>query len=108
MDLAIESVLEQRKEYPPASLTPQDLFYAKVTQVQDIFRVMGDIVENVLKNDIPTGTTNVIVEANTIILVRVFIWETIKRLLWKFGDRLLNNKLNQKFYFYMFILKIVV
>lgn len=67
--MAIESVLEQRKEYPLGSLTAQDLFYVQVSKVQDLFRVLGDMAENQVKADHATSSNNLILEVNAIILV---------------------------------------
>lgn len=67
--MAIETVLEQRKEYPMGSLTAQDLFYVKVSKVQDLFRVLGDIAENQVKTDHATSSNNLILEINSIVLV---------------------------------------
>lgn len=67
--MAIESVLEQRKEYPMGSLTAQDLFYVKVSKVQDLFRVLGDMAENQVKADHATSSNNLILEVNAVILV---------------------------------------
>lgn len=82
MDMAIESVLEQRKEYPMGSLTAQDLFYVKVCRVQELFRVLGDMAENQVKEH-ATSSNNLILEINAIVLVRqtVFLALPLRRLL---------------------------
>lgn len=69
MDMAIDSVLEQRKEYPMGSLTSQDLFFVKVSKVQELFRVLGDMAENQVKADHATSSNNLILEINSIVLV---------------------------------------
>lgn len=69
MDLAIDYVLEQRKEHPTGSLTAQDLFYVKVTRVQDIFKVFGELVETQVKSGHSNAMINGILEVNTILLV---------------------------------------
>lgn len=51
------------------SLTSQDLFFVKVSKVQELFRVLGDMAENQVKADHATSSNNLILEINSIVLV---------------------------------------
>lgn len=73
IDEAIQTLLNQRNEQVHGSLTAQDLFYVKVTEIQDIFRVLSNVNdENVQSQQSSSRISSVLSEVNTILLVKHF------------------------------------
>lgn len=70
LDNGIKAVLEQRQEVPCGSLTNQDLFYVKVTKIQDIFHALSDLMEEyIASEEILAENKSTIVEINSVVLV---------------------------------------
>lgn len=68
---AIQTLLSQRNEQVHASLTAQDLFYVKVTEIQDIFRLLSNVNDdNVQSQQSSSRISSVLSDVNTILLVR--------------------------------------
>lgn len=71
IDDAIQTLLNQRSEQVHASLTAQDLFYVKITEIQDIFRLLSNVNdENVQSQQSSSRISSVLSDVNTILLVR--------------------------------------
>ncbi|XP_059618907.1 nuclear pore complex protein Nup133 [Phlebotomus argentipes] len=72
MDNAMKMVLEQRQEVPCGNLTHQDVFYVKVTKIQDIFHAMSDQMENfIVSEDFLAENKSMIVEINSVVLTAI-------------------------------------
>lgn len=68
-DEAIEMVLNENNIAASGTLTNQDVFYTKVTKVQEVFRKFGEIIEALIQQEVPNHQIqNAIVEVNTIVL----------------------------------------
>lgn len=70
IDEAIQMWLSQRNEQIHGSLTAQDLFYVKVTEIQDIFRILSNVNDdNVQSQQSASRISSVLSDVNTILLV---------------------------------------
>lgn len=68
-DEAIEMVLNENNISANGNLTNQDVFYTKVTKVQEVFRKFAEIIEGFVQQEAPNHQIqNAIVEVNTIVL----------------------------------------
>lgn len=68
-DEAIEMVLSQNNFLASGTLTNQDVFYTKITKVQDVFKKFADIIERLVEQEVANQQIqNAIIEVNTIVL----------------------------------------
>ncbi|XP_037912863.1 nuclear pore complex protein Nup133 [Hermetia illucens] len=69
VDEAIQNVLILRNEQPTGSLVHQDVFYVRVTRIQEIFRALVDIADKCIESQYPTSQiSSRICDVNSIIL----------------------------------------
>lgn len=69
IDEAIELMLTENNLSANGNLTNQDIFYTKITKVQDVFRKFLDIIEGLVQKEASNQQIqNAIVEVNTIVL----------------------------------------
>lgn len=69
IDEAIEMIINENNLMVTGSLTCQDIFYTKITSIQDIFKKFADIIENLVQQEAPNyQVQNTIIEVNTILL----------------------------------------
>ncbi|XP_053669635.1 nuclear pore complex protein Nup133 [Anopheles nili] len=70
MDEAISLVLRQsNRTVPFPNLTPQDLFYAQTTRVDELFKVLGELVDDYVRQELtPVQIQTALFEVNTIVL----------------------------------------
>lgn len=70
IDEAIQTLLSQRNEQVNGSLTAQDLFYVKVTEIHDIFRLLSNVNdENIQSQQSSSRISSVLSDVNAILLV---------------------------------------
>ena len=66
---AIEMVLSENNFAASGNLTNQDIFYTKITKVQEVFKKFTEIIESLVQQEVPNHQIqNTIVEINTIVL----------------------------------------
>lgn len=69
VDEAIEMVLLEQGIAASGNLTNQDVFYTKITKVQEVFKKFADIIESLVEQEVPNHQVqNTIVEVNSIVL----------------------------------------
>lgn len=69
VDEAVEMVLKENNFRARGTLTNQDIFYTKITKVQDFFRKFAEIIESLVQQEAPNHQIqHTIVEINTIVL----------------------------------------
>lgn len=77
IDDAIQIVLRQRSETAGGNLTPQDLFYVKVTRMQEFFKALAGLVANDSvggqseSGTLSTRVSLMLSDVNTIVLVSI-------------------------------------
>lgn len=75
IDDAIQAVLRSRGETAAGNLTPQDLFYVKVTRMHEIFKALAGLVANdgvsgpSESSSLSTRVSVMLSDVNTIMLV---------------------------------------
>lgn len=74
IDDAIQIVLRQRSETVGGNLTPQDLFYVKVTRIHEFFKALAGLVANDTagqsdNGNLSTRVSVMLSDVNTIMLV---------------------------------------
>jgi nuclear pore complex protein Nup133 len=68
-DEGVEMVLTDNNIAASGSLTNQDIFYTKITKIQEIFRKFTEIVEILIQQEAPNHQIqNAIVEVNSVVL----------------------------------------
>lgn len=69
IDEAIEMMLKDSNNLANGNLTNQDVFYTKITKVQDVFKKFAEIIEGNVQQELPNHQIqNSIIEVNTIVL----------------------------------------
>lgn len=69
VDEAIEMMLSEQNLSATGNLTNQDVFYTKVTKIQEVFRKFINIIEGLVQQEAPNHQIqNALVEVNTIVL----------------------------------------
>lgn len=69
VDEAVEMVLNDNGMAASGALTNQDIFYTKITKVQEVFKKFAEIIESLVQQEAPNHQVqNSIVEINTIVL----------------------------------------
>lgn len=69
IDEAIELVFNEKNIFPNGNLTNQDVFYTKVTEIQEIFKKFAVIIEGLVEQEAPNHQVqNAIIEINTVTL----------------------------------------
>jgi nuclear pore complex protein Nup133 len=69
IDEAIEMVFSDQNILALGNLTNQDIFYTKISQIQELFKKFTAIIENLVRDEAPNHQLqNTIIEVNTIIL----------------------------------------
>lgn len=69
IDEAIEMIIGENNLMVTGSLTNQDVFYTKISSIQEIFRKFAILIENLIQQEVPNHQVqNTIIEVNTIIL----------------------------------------
>uniref|UniRef100_A0A182QEJ5 Nucleoporin Nup133/Nup155-like N-terminal domain-containing protein n=1 Tax=Anopheles farauti TaxID=69004 RepID=A0A182QEJ5_9DIPT len=70
MDEAIGQVLQQsNRTVPFPNLTPQDLFYAQTSRVEELFRVLSELIDAYVRQELTSvQIQSALVEVNTIVL----------------------------------------
>uniref|UniRef100_A0A1B0CE80 Nucleoporin Nup133/Nup155-like N-terminal domain-containing protein n=1 Tax=Lutzomyia longipalpis TaxID=7200 RepID=A0A1B0CE80_LUTLO len=72
LENAIRAVLEQRQEVASGSLTNQDLFYVKVTKIEDVFHALAEQMEQfIASEEILMENKSTIIEINSVVLAAV-------------------------------------
>lgn len=72
IDDAIENVLRMRNESAIGNLTSQDLFYVKVTRVQELIKVFSNLGDEQIQNKQGnSGLSSSLLDIGTIILVDI-------------------------------------
>ncbi|GAB0092436.1 Nuclear pore complex protein Nup133 [Sergentomyia squamirostris] len=72
MDIAVKTVLEKRQEAPCGNLTHQDLFYVKVSKIQDIFHALANQLEEfIASEEILSEGISTIIDINSTVLAAV-------------------------------------
>lgn len=69
MDEAIGMILNDENIRATGNLTNQDIFYTKITKVQDLFKKFTEIIDTLVQQEVPNHQIqNAIIEVNTIVL----------------------------------------
>lgn len=69
IDEAIASMLNENQFNVKGNLTNQDVFYTKLTRIQEVFGKLAEIIERLVQDEAPNHQLqNAIIEVNTIIL----------------------------------------
>ena len=69
IDEAIENVLRKRNEMATGNLTPQDLFYVKVTRIHELVKVFSNVTDDYIQRDPSTSKiSTMLIDINAIIL----------------------------------------
>lgn len=69
LEEAIEMVLSENNFSAHGNLTNQDVFYTKITKVQDVYRKFSEIIEKFVQAEAPNHQIqNAIIEVNSIVL----------------------------------------
>lgn len=85
IDEAIEIALKNRNEIFTGALTAQDLFYVKVTKIQELFKVFASLGDDFLKREqSPLKVSQILLDIGTIVLV-IFV---------SFEPRWIRSKVN--------------
>lgn len=69
IDEAIEMMLNDSNNLANGNLTNQDVFYTKITKIQEIFKKFAEIIDGNVQQELPNHQVqNSIIEVNTIVL----------------------------------------
>lgn len=69
IDETIERVLNEWNHPTPVNLTPQDLFYVRITQIQDFFRILVKRTEETIQKEfVSENISNILISVNSILI----------------------------------------